>query len=732
MTKVNGISLSLIAAVTFLNVANADSIDLGDVSITATKTAVMTSESPASVEVITSKEIENKQVQRADEALKDVAGVYVRSDADHTPNSWSNVVTLRGIPQYSRTAVLVDGVSINNAFSSGVNWSSVAVDDIERIEVVKGPFSSLYGGSAMSGVINIIRKEPTKQEFNIKTGYGSNNYKNLELSYKDRFFDSLGISVNYGHKESDGYISDLVIKTPSNGVGGVYVTGQQLTTDYKGTSKYVIGDKGEKSWKQDNIGLKLFYDINNNSKIIFDYNHHEHETEYNSFNTYLTDSTGNPVYSGSVQLDTTHKTTLSEKDFLFGPNGETSDKFTINYTNAFNDNIDIDVKASYFNNNYWYISQRTGAVSEGGSGEFTDIPSQKIFASAQLNFQLGDYNYITTGIDITRNELQKEINTLTNWRDYDSKATLQRENNGESLTKAFFIQDTIDITKNLIAYIGGRYDYWETEGDFKDYINDNYTTYEKRHDSYFSPKVSLVYLPAKSTTLRTSWGKAFRAPSLSDMYSTWISSSSGKVYQSSPSLKPETVTSWEVGFEQKFSNKTQLKATYYENVLYDMMYSTDVSTTLSEKRNAGKAEIKGFEIEAKQAITDNINIFANYTYNKTEMIENDSKPTSIGKQLTYVPEKQFNIGVSGNTTLWNGSIIGSYVDDMYTTDDNTDTIKDVYGAYESYFIVNAKIGYKIRDYLSASLSINNLFDKEYFQSDMTPGRTVYGELSFKF
>jgi iron complex outermembrane receptor protein len=111
----------------------------------------------------------------------------------------------------------------------------------------------------MSGVINIIRKEPTKQEFNIKTGYGSNNYKNLELSYKDKFFDSLGISVNYGHKESDGYISNLVIKTPSSGIGGVDVTGQQLTTDYKGNAKYIVGDKGEKSWKQDNIGVKIFY-----------------------------------------------------------------------------------------------------------------------------------------------------------------------------------------------------------------------------------------------------------------------------------------------------------------------------------------------------------------------------------------------------------------------------------------------------------------------------------------
>ena len=731
MIRKNGIALSLVAIVSIFNTLNADTaLSLGEVSVTATKTSVTTSESPASVEVVTSQQINNKQVQRVDEALKDVSGIYVRADADHTPSSWSNVVTLRGIPQYSRTAVLVDGVSINNAFSSGVNWSSIAIEDIEKIEVVKGPFSSLYGGNAMSGVINIIRKEPTKQEVDVKTGYGSNNYKNLELLYKDRLFDSLGISINYGHKKSDGYISDLVVKTPSSGTGGLDVTGEKETTDYRGNTKYIVGDKGEKSWTQNDIGIKLFYNIDDNSKITFDYNHHKDETKYNDFNTYLSDGSGNPVYTGSVQLDTSYKTTLSEKDFLFGPNGETSDKFTINYTNSYKDIVDMDVKASYFKNNYWYVSQTTGAVSAGGAGKFTDIPNQKTFVSAQLNFQLGDFNYITTGIDITRNELQKDINTLTNWRDYDSKTTLQRENNGESVTKAFFIQDTIDITQDLIAYIGGRYDYWETNGDFKDYINNIYTSYEKRHDSYFSPKVSLVYLPSKNTTLRASWGKAFRAPSLSDLYSAYYSGI--KLIQSSPELEPEKVTSWEIGFEQSFVTDTRIKATYYENTLTDLMYSTDVSPTLNEKRNAGKAEIKGFEVEVKQAITKNLSAFANYTYSRSKMLENDSKPTSIGKQLTYVPEKQFNIGVSGNSALWNGSIVGSYVDEIYTTDDNTDVIKDVYGAYESYFIVNTKIGYKILDHLNASLSINNLFDKKYFQSDLTPGRTIYGELSFKF
>ncbi len=730
MKKAHKIGLSLMVVST-INSIYADTTDLGKISVTATKTKILTSESPASTEIVTADEISNQLVQRADEALRDVSGVFVRSDPDHTPGSWNNAVSLRGIPQYTRTAVLVDGVSINNAFSSGVNWSSVAVDDIEKIEVVKGPFSSLYGGNAMGGVINIIRKEPTKQEFNIKTGYGSNNYKNLELSYKDKFFDSLGVSVNYGYKKSDGYINDLVIKVPSSGTGGVDVSGQQPTTTSTGAKRYIVGDKGEKPWEENNFGLKLFYTINDNSKISFDYNHHKYEIlQQTDFNTYLTDSSGNPIHTGSVQLDATSKTTLSEKDFLFGTNGETIDKFTFNYTNTFYDDIDLDVKASYAEYGYWYVSQATGALATGGAGTFTDIPNQKTFASVQLNFPLGNHNYITTGVDITKNNLQKNITALTNWNDYDSKTTLQRENNGESTSQAFFIQDTIDIIKGFTVYLGGRYDYWETNGEFIDHLKNIDTSYEKRNDSAFSPKISLVYLPTKSTTLRASWGQAFRAPSLSDMYSSYYSGS--KLVQASPNLKPETVTSWEIGFEQVFSTKTQLKATYYDNVLSDMMYSTDVNTTLNEKRNAGKAEIKGVEIEVQQSLTDDINMFANYTYNDTKMIENDSHPETVGKELTYVPKTQYNIGINGKYGSWNGSIIGSYVDDLYTKDDNSDTIKDVYGAYQSYFVINAALGYQILEYVKASISVSNLLDKEYFQNSMTPGRTIYGEIAFKF
>ncbi|MDD3774569.1 MAG: TonB-dependent receptor [Sulfurovaceae bacterium] len=723
------LSTMAVFAISTIN-ATAENVDLGDISVTATKTTQSTMESPASVGVVTAEKIKEKSVLRADEAVKEVAGVYVRADGDHTPNSWSNSVTLRGIPMYYRTAVLLDDVTLNNAFSSGVNWSNIPVEDIERIEVVKGPFSSLYGGNAMSGVINVITKQPTKREAVIKTGYGSNDFKNLNASYKDKITDKLGISLNFSDKTNDGYINELVVKTPTTGTGGIPVSGAQKSINPTGKTVYVVGDKGEKSWWENNAGIKLFYDFNDYTKATFGYSHHNHATDFEHFNTYLNNASGNPVFSGTVQLNPTTKTSLVEKDFLFGPTGEKTDRYTLSYETKILDDVKVKVNTNYSQYGYWYVSQSTGATSAGGPGTYTDIPNDKMFGSIQFDFPLGDMHYIVVGTDANKNELEKTVNVLPNWIDDASKTMLNSKSNGHSTTKALFIQDTVDITDKLVAYIGGRYDTWETSGNYIDYIKSTTTTYEKREDSQFSPKASLVYTLNEDTTFRASVGQAFRAPSLSDLYSSFYAGN--KLYQGSPNLKPETLTSWEVGYEHIFDTNTHFKTTYYENYLKDLMYTTDISPTLNEKRNAGKAEIKGIELEVQQELYDGLDAFANFTYNHTEITENKNNPLIVGKRMTYVPKRQFNIGISGKQGDWSGSLMGSYIDDISTKDDNSDIYKSTYGGYESYFTANAKLEYQLKKWISASISVNNIFDREYFQSSLNPGRTIYGELTFKF
>ena len=129
--------LALAIATTLPPMAQAaeDEATLTDMVVTATKTAKVASEAPATVTVIGRKEIEDKNTQRVDEALAGAPGVFIRGQGGEQPSNWQNQVTLRGIPGYYRTGVLLDGVPINNAFSSGVNMSLVPVEDIQQIEV---------------------------------------------------------------------------------------------------------------------------------------------------------------------------------------------------------------------------------------------------------------------------------------------------------------------------------------------------------------------------------------------------------------------------------------------------------------------------------------------------------------------------------------------------------------------------------------------------------------------
>ncbi|WP_345971871.1 TonB-dependent receptor [Sulfurimonas diazotrophicus] len=726
--------LSLAAAVACSGLNAENVVKMGDLTVTATKIEQDTFESPASVSVVTAKTIEEKSVQRADQALKDLPGVYVRALGGNLPSNFSNTVTLRGIPGYYRTAVLVDGIALNDAFSGAVNWSSIAVDDIDQIEVVSGPFSSLYGGNAMGGVINVITKKPTKTQLSAKIGLGSNQYKSEKFLYRSKLGEKLGIALNYERQDSDGYISDKVVKTFSSGSGTTPVTGWKKTTNTYGDTAYILGDKGRRSWWSTNAGLKLFYDIDERSELRLGASQYRYETDFEHFNTYLRDGAGTPIYSGNVEIDDNgpYNKTISEKDFLFGPNGQDITKYTLEYKIDFENDITVKADAAYTEYDYWYISQASGATISGGSGSISEIPSKKTYGALQASFPIGQSHLVVAGVDFNKNELSKKTTNLTNWRYDGSKTDLTYHSDGQSTTQAVFFQDEILLGEKWSFYIGGRYDYWKTDGTVRGYGTSPYVLpYPSRNDSQFSPKVSAVYRAGEKATIRASVGSAFRAPTLSDLYSSWLASN-GKLSQANPNLKPEKTTSWEIGFEQQFDSKTLVRATYYENYLTDLIYTTDVNATLSEKRNAGKAEIKGVELSIKQELIEGIDAFINYTYTDAKIVKNSAVPASEGKRVTYTPEHQFNLGMNVSKGAWSGSLIGSYVGDVTTKDDNSDTVKNVYGGFQSYFVADAKIAYDVQENLGISLAVNNLLDREYYQYYLMPGRTFYGELSFKF
>ena len=170
------VSLLMIASTALAeeNTASSDGVKnvtkFEEIVVTATRTAKEAASAPGNVKIVTKKDLKRKNVQTVDSALNALPGVF-----DRRVNMMDTLssVSLGGIPGQNRTLILQDGVPLNSAYTGDVSLTGMSTGNVEQIEVVQGPFSSLYGGYAMGGVVNILTKMPDKREFIVQSGYGT-------------------------------------------------------------------------------------------------------------------------------------------------------------------------------------------------------------------------------------------------------------------------------------------------------------------------------------------------------------------------------------------------------------------------------------------------------------------------------------------------------------------------------------------------------------------------------
>jgi len=335
-----------------------------------------------------------------------------------------------------------------------------------------------------------------------------------------------------------------------------------------------------------------------------------------------------------------------------------------------------------------------------------------------------------TGLALHNDSVNQKIYTLSDWRNPDTKSTVTGSYNGDSTTTSVFVQDEISATDALTVYLGGRLDNWETKGDN---FNTVATLYPTRSVTAFSPKVSAVYKPIKTATLRFSFGRSFHAPANQDLYTS--STSRGRTTTGDPNLQPERGTTWEIGGELKVGEDSKLTATYYETQLSNLIYVKQVTTTaplLSQRINAGKARIRGVELGAANRLTSWLDLDANYAYIDSVMLENITDPLSVGKRLTDSPKNIAGIGLTAQQGAWSGSLSARYVSHIFWTAQNTDVIEGVPGSYDAHTIMNAKLGYEFAKGVKGTVAINNLLNVKAYSYFLLPSRNVTAEMDFSF
>ena len=725
------IGLATPLAVTAEETPTDQSVSLEPVVVTATRTEKTVTNAPGSVSVVSKQDIDERHIDTVDQALNTTAGVYDNNAGKGLLGTTSSV-SIRGLGYDKRVLFMLDGIPINDGYTGAVSYQLLSLEDIKQIEVVKGGASSLYGGNAMSGVVNIITRMPEKQEITLKTGYGSSWERGTALddltkiyaSYGNKVFDKLSFLVGYGYRETNGYPTGLNVQSKDPATYGL--SGAIPTTTNTGLTRYVIGDTGDNTWWDDQLTLKGALDLSKTTKATVSFLRSRYEYGYDTPHTYLRDASGNEAWGYS---------TIGQSSFLISAGGgRTQNMYGATFQTEFS-RVLAKLSLGYLDRtDDWYISPSTTAATlNGGPGSLSTTPSSGYTGDLQFTIPAGERQIITAGGSIRGDQADNKNNNLSNWQNKDSVGALTYAAGGKDRTYSLYLQDEISILKNLTAYLGAREDWWEG---FDGYANSVGTTgypisYANKDQSSLSPKVALVYKPFDATTVRGSVGKAFRAPSVYDLYRTWTSTT-GTTYNANPDLSPETDTTWEAGVEQGLWRRMKVKATFFDIEMEDMIYRKTVSATQQDNINAGKARSRGVELEAEQGFDFGLTLFANYTYNETEMLENAAAPLSVGKQLIQAPRNMFNAGARYKQGPFTTSVTGRYVGKRFGSDTNTDVINGVYTSYDPYTVVDAKVSYQINPIAEVALSVDNIFNENYFGYYQAPGRSFFCELTFRY
>jgi iron complex outermembrane receptor protein len=716
---------------------NAPENTLPMVVVTATRSATALSDAPAAVTVTTRQEIDNRNVSRISDALQKVPSLYLGRAENGQVQSFEGGFSLRGMDT-RRTLILLDGLQpLQNANSQGVNWLTVFTDDVERVEVVPGAFASLYGSNAMGGVINVISKRADTNELTLrlKRGFGDAAGTDGSVYARTRFANGLGLAAGLSHADREGYVSELTVRTPVTGTPGTVVDGAVPTTTREGLPAFVVGDRGRQPWRQTHAMAKLSYELSPQDRVTAGLAWTEAKQGWTRFNTYLTDAaSGDAVSSGTLSIDG-QRVTLSEANFQGStPLIESSRRVFAGYEGQLADDVRLKIDASRISREFKFPTVGAASTFDAGPGNLSSSPNQGVDATATLSFPLGAQHAVVTGLSLHRDTVQRSSYALTNWRDLESRTTLNNGYDGRSTTSSIFVQDEFIASQRLTLYAGGRVDRWQTEGSFfQNTAPVSSQAYPRRGETSFNPKLSGVFKPVVDVSLRASWGRSFRAPSNLDLYSTTVQSSTVSptgllTIQSDPNLKPERGESWEAGGEWRAMPTLKLTGALYRTELDDLIYSRQVDLSLTQRINAGKARVHGVEAGIAAKPVPWLEINTNASLIDSEILDNSADPGSVGKRMTQVPRKLAYLGLTAMQGDWTGLIEARYSGQTFITARNTDTVQGVPTSNDAYTNVNLKLGWRATRETRVNLSVNNLLDKTVYQFSRMPGRNATLEL----
>lgn len=673
-------------------------IETEEVVISATKTYNYVKNIPARIDIIKPVQIELTASQTVDDYLSSLSGVMVNKTFGIF--STKSQVTMRGFSgkDQGRVLMLVDGIPSNKADGGSVNWNLINSDNIERIEVVKGPGSSLYGGNAMGGFINVITKKPTEKfSGNVGFEYGTFNTLAGKIFLSGRLSDEISKgfywNLNGFYRQSDGYITQPQVEIDAN----PYIVPSNL--------------------KELATSAKVGYDFNKNNNIEVDFLYYDDNR-----------GTGETVYQ-EYGNKTEHDTYQAKAKYSGSKNNMNWD------LNIFYQSEDYKKVNEYKKDDYVFYKVLSNRVDFG--------------ALTSFSVKLGNFNILTTGFDAKQGYVDAE--------DVYYTSTDIVYNAGKMNTLGYYAQDELTLFSEKLKIIGGfRIDYAKYfDGSFRIESPSGETAFMKEYNIpqiaendwlSISPKLSVQYRFTPNLRLYTAYGKGFRPSPLEDLCRSGRMKGGFKI--ANPNLEPEYIDNVEIGTDIEIFKNFDFSATAYYSRVEDYLYYVNSGDSIDMgfafrpiniPSNISDVEIYGAETEIKYEPVENMFITANYSFAHSqikEYIPYSSRDTIrlSGKYISDVPAHLFNFSVFWKNKIVDFSTNFKYISEIWVNDMNIYDEIVLSDKYPSYYTIDAKISKEFFNYLQISITAQNILDKKFYDSKMLVchGRFITAEIKVKF
>lgn len=571
---------------------------LKEVVVTATRTERSIYEVPASVNVLTGKTLAAKNRQNIFDALRDVESLdfVAQQSVGHqvTPS-------IRGMS----TQVLVDGVALDSIVSQvmgrgGLNFTSL--QDVERIEVMHGPASALYGPNTVGGVINVLPKRwKGASGAEVNATYGTHNTQTVGAAIgtaKENF----DVRLSAYDAKSDGYKSN-----PTTDLSGQY-------------------DLAPKDWKDNKIGLMTGFRPTDNHELIFSYQQY---------------ATRSVAYGGR----------LNNRSDLDGD----STSIGYRYDWSADTNIKVNFRSTKLEQKYtfdrWYW---TGVLTTPGTVAATDLAlfryggrnSDSKFFQAMLQTRPFNGNELILGYSRDTGDFEQYSAVVS--------SGARTVTGSKSKIDGLFVQD--EQRFGFLALTAGiRQD---RIGLSPDTINGVPKNGSDSVANVVNPRLGARFHLTDATSFYASYGTAY-VPAL-NLY-RFVQPSTTRV--DNPDLKPETSTTYEVGMNNRMTIGTLRTALYHTNYKDKIAYGTDASTGRGQYQNLALVKVDGVEVAYQGDLGGGWQPYANYSYNKSRDYAKSGAP---GTQTLRMAPHRFNAGMtyaSGDT--WSATLNARHVSGLY-------------------------------------------------------------------